>query len=92
MIRGVNRRIIEVSDCNSAYFERAIFFVRPGAADAGESTLKNEADIVLSGMIPPPGSKSKRKRPKISRRGLWLLLIMSMCMTAVFAVLNFVSL
>ena len=34
MIRGINRQIIEVSDTDSDYFERALFFVSPDYCDA----------------------------------------------------------
>ena len=47
MLRGVNRKIIEVQDPESRYFERAILFVRQGDWSSGE--IEREAAAFLKG-------------------------------------------
>ena len=88
MLRGVNRRIIEVSDCGSDCFERAIFFIRTDVADKPEAQLKSEADRIISYMSRPP--KSRRKKYKISRRALWLITVLSLCCAVAMTFAKFV--
>lgn len=87
MLRGVNRRIIEVNDCNSSYFERAIFIIRADAAGVPESSLKNEADRMLNNMSRPPSAR--RRKYKISRRALWLITLLSVASAVALAVVHF---
>ena len=47
MLRGVNRKIIEVQDPESRYFERAILFVRQGDWSSGD--IEREAAAFLRG-------------------------------------------
>ncbi|RPF48102.1 hypothetical protein EDD70_0914 [Hydrogenoanaerobacterium saccharovorans] len=44
MLRGVNKKIIEVVDTQSDYFERAILFVKDRKLDENESEIKRNAD------------------------------------------------
>ncbi|MDR2558304.1 MAG: hypothetical protein LBC86_01985 [Oscillospiraceae bacterium] len=47
MLKGVNKLIIEVNNPESDFFERAIFFVKPGKSDAVTRDMnKNVQDIV----------------------------------------------
>ncbi len=46
MLRGVNRRIVEITDTGSDYFEKALFFVKNDYF-ADESELKREADRII---------------------------------------------
>lgn len=61
MIKGVNRRIIEVNDTDNKYFERAMLFVSPTYAEAEESKLKKEADEILSRFSASPCPPSARR-------------------------------
>lgn len=71
MIKGINRRIIDVSDPDGKYFERALLFVRPEAADlnrpeggTAEKKLSAEADRILSlyNQNLPQGTRQSRKK------------------------------
>lgn len=48
MLRGVNKNIIEVSDPENKYFEKAILFVRPVCKNKPEEVLNNAAHTFLS--------------------------------------------
>lgn len=48
MIKGVNKRIIEVRETDSRVFDSALLFVSPAYCGSDESKLKKEADRVLS--------------------------------------------
>ncbi|HPU59249.1 MAG TPA: hypothetical protein PLG48_07050, partial [Candidatus Avimonas sp.] len=43
MIKGVNRQIIEVTDTQNEYFERALLIVRPKFSDTSYGRLYDEA-------------------------------------------------
>lgn len=88
MLRGVNRRIIEINDCGSVYFERAIFILRADSADIAESKLKSEANKLISDMSQPP--HARRKKYLISRKALWLITVLSLVCTAALIITRFV--
>ena len=50
MIKGINKRIIEVNDTGSEYFEKVLFIVKDNKADLKK--LKNEADRVVNAYFP----------------------------------------
>lgn len=47
MLRGVNKKIIEVVDTQSDYFERAILFLKDHRMEENENDIKNNADEFL---------------------------------------------
>ena len=59
MIRGVNKNIIEISDTENAYFERAILFVRPDHDMKSSEHIRKQATGFLSGMKIRPGFYTK---------------------------------
>lgn len=53
MIKGVNRQIIEVTQIDNNYFERAWLVIKPEYMNAGANTLDTEADRYLKNLRPP---------------------------------------
>ncbi len=47
MIKGVNKQVVDVTEPDSAYFERVLFFVKPEFSGLGESVLRRKADLLL---------------------------------------------
>lgn len=88
MIRGVNRRVVEINECKSELFERAIFFVRP-TANASTAQMQKEADDIIEALSKQPAPKAKR-RYRISRRGIWLLFGLVSVGAAVSLIFNFI--
>ena len=43
MLKGVNKKVVEVVDMENEYFERAILFLKPEQPDSDEKTLKQRA-------------------------------------------------
>jgi hypothetical protein len=43
MLKGVNKRVVEVVDIENEYFEKAILFLRAGRPDSDENTLRQRA-------------------------------------------------
>ena len=62
MIKGVNRQVVEVSQPESAYFERVLFFVKPEFYGLGEAKLKSKADLLLRDSSEPPETKTKKRK------------------------------
>lgn len=60
MLKGVNKQILEISNPDSPYFEKIIFFVKPeGQQD--ESKLKAEAQKISKQGIKPPKTRRTKK-------------------------------
>lgn len=75
MIRGVNRKIIEVNDTQNEYFERAIFFVRPERSGENQRKLYSLAmQYTEEHTLTPAKPAVRKKRYLVSRRALWLML------------------
>ncbi len=51
MIKGVNKKIVEINNPQSIYFEKAILYVRPDAYGVSERQLSKEADAYLDSII-----------------------------------------
>lgn len=72
MIKGINKQILEVTNPESPYFEKIIFFVRPQSQSAEDSVLKSEAEKITLEMKKPP--KSRRSKTQILSTVLFLFL------------------
>ncbi|MBQ4105889.1 MAG: hypothetical protein IJC86_05855 [Clostridia bacterium] len=60
MIKGINRQVIEVTDTQSIYYERAWLIVRPEYTKIQQNILDKEAKKLLKDMTPPSCMKPKR--------------------------------
>lgn len=61
MIKGVNHRVVEVSDTGSEYFEKIMFFVSPDYASLSESKIREKAGTIARGTSAPPQNKRRKK-------------------------------
>ena len=61
MVKGVNRYVLEIPHPDSAYFERAIFFVRPEHSGDSESKLCSSALGLMEKALPPERKKKRSK-------------------------------
>ena len=43
MLKGVNKRVVEVVDIENEYFEKAILFLRAGRTESDENALRQRA-------------------------------------------------
>lgn len=62
MLKGTNKQILEVTNTNSPYFEKIIFFVRPEGQSISEAQLKMEAESISQKMRKPPKQKKTAKQ------------------------------
>lgn len=59
MIKGISHQIIEISDTQNRYYERALLVLRPEYACASRELLEKEARKMLSKMDTVSGIKPK---------------------------------
>lgn len=63
MLKGVNKQILEITNTESPYFERIIFFVRSSSPETDERKLRVEAEKISSSTaIKPPKTKPSKKQ------------------------------
>ena len=72
MIKGINKQILEVTNTESPYFEKIIFFVRPTSSSVSESKLQEEAEKLSQKIKKPP--KEKRSFRQYFSTGICMLL------------------
>ena len=59
MLKGVNKQILEITNTESPYFERIIFFVKPEFSSVSQGTLRERAGKIAGGAGAPPPTKVK---------------------------------
>ncbi|MBQ3904447.1 MAG: hypothetical protein II744_05665 [Eubacterium sp.] len=62
MLKGINKQILEVTNTESPYFERIVFFVRPDKNTVSEACLKKEAESISSKIKRPPRPKKTARQ------------------------------
>jgi len=62
MIRGINKKVIEIQNCNSAYFERAFLVVKSEKTNIGDDLLNFNAELFVRNL-----SKNEKHKKKPSR-------------------------
>ncbi len=78
MVRGVNKKVVEVVDMEHEYFERAILFVKEQQNDREDPVLRQEAGRYIKELHYRPGRRG--------RFGRWALLLFQLgCAAAVGA-------
>lgn len=65
MIKGVNKRIIEINSPDSLYFEKAVFYLKPNVRELPGIVAENEINKVVHNLgietsLPRPSSKTGR--------------------------------
>lgn len=87
MIRGVNKRIVEVSGGGSRYFDKALLFVRPEFADIPTAKLETDArqyldNLEQKGAAPLPPYRSSRRADALRRRKIIGRVLLGILITA----------
>lgn len=48
MIKGVNKKIIEINNPQSIYFEKAVFYLKPNVSKLPDSVANNEIERYIN--------------------------------------------
>ena len=80
MVKGVNKRVIEVNDTGSKFFEKIVFYVTPKYSELTPAQLISATEFLSLGLEGKPNRTSLRKRHLRKKRvafwsGLMLVLI-----------------
>lgn len=62
LIKGVSKRVVEINNPESIYFEKAIFYIKPHMSDMPEKLLAREADEYISELSADGGEKNEKSR------------------------------
>lgn len=62
MLKGTNRQVIEITQLDCEYFERAFFFVKPECVNISEGKLRERAGLIAGTNEKPPATKLQRKK------------------------------
>lgn len=65
MIKGVNKQVLEISETQNGFFEKAIFFVKPEYSGMGEGRLRESARKEIENAGKPPVRSYKYKNDRI---------------------------
>ncbi len=57
MVKGVQKKIIEVNHPDSLYFERAVFYLKPGVTQLPQQLSRADADALLREAAPDKAEK-----------------------------------
>ena len=52
MIKGVNKKVLEINNPQSIYFEKAVLYLKPNMSTAPEKLISREADDFIKRMSP----------------------------------------
>lgn len=52
MVKGVHKKIIEINHPDSLYFERAVFYLKPGITQLPQQLSQEDADAILQEAAP----------------------------------------
>lgn len=76
MIKGVNKQVLEISETQNGFFEKAIFFVKPEYSGMSEGKLRETARLEIEKAGRPPLSR-REKRSRLQRCAIYLLCLVS---------------
>ena len=76
MVKGVHKKIIEVNHPDSLYFERAVFYLKPGITRLPQQLSQADADALLQEACPERSGRRGRLRTLV-------LVLLSCLVTAV---------
>ena len=69
MIKGVTKKIIEINNPDSIYFEKAVFYLRPNVRELPQEVSRSEAQRYIAKL----GREYNRNRRKSSMCGKIIL-------------------
>lgn len=85
MIKGINKNVIEVSEVGSAYYEKAILFIKPQFAEMNQEILELEAKNFLRNIDAMSSIKSKKRIKEKIMVGLCLVAVVAtLCLIFLF--------
>ena len=82
MVKGVNRKIIEINNPDSPYFEKAVLYLKPNITFFSDTVSHKEAQSLINRLTTDEYADKKRTRRK-------KILFLSLAFIAAAAILIF---
>ncbi len=79
MVKGVNKSIIEVKDTHSDYFEKAVFYLRPGVSYLPEKSADREMRYFLE----RAGLSPQKRRRSLKIGTLFIYAAIAFCIVGI---------
>ena len=86
MIKGVNKKVLEINNPQSIYFEKAVLYLKPNMSNAPEKLISREANELIRSMSPKPPKYVFWLKLLLIITGFWylftfcnIILISSLC-------------
>jgi hypothetical protein len=79
MIKGVNKKIIEVNNPDSQYFDKVILYIKPSAEIQSRNEIAYEVDRYLKSLIKHRGNTKKKRPTNVDINN-------TMCFVVIFAI------
>lgn len=90
MVKGVTRRVVEIKETGSDYFEKAIFFINiDGSRGMNENTLSQEARRIIDNLSHDDTPRGEDKKQRIKKRAISALKLLISAGVGVFTTLIF---
>ncbi len=84
MVKGVNKKIIEVNNPDSIYFEKAVFYLRPNVYKLPEEISEREIERYISNL--GLEVNCKKSKIKIGRIIIYSAVVLVILMIAVILI------
>lgn len=91
MIKGVNRRIVEITGMDNDYFEKAVLYIRPDKSASLPARIDLEARAAVGQMIPEVSRSCAPKKHIIADMTLRLLSIALILCSAALTLYLFIG-
>lgn len=83
MVKGVNKQIIEVNNPDSIYFERAVFYLKPGVRILPTELSEREINKIIA---PYSENRKNASHMKIGRFIICFMLILTAAVISYFLI------
>lgn len=89
MVKGVNKRVIEVNDTGNKFFEKIVFYVTPQYSELTPTQLKEATEFLSLKLEGKPKKTSLRKRHLRKKRvAFWSSAVLFLIVVALFLILR----
>ena len=87
MVKGVNKRVIEVNDTGNKYFEKIVFYVTPKYCDLSPIQLKQATEFLNLGFEPSVKNIPLRKRRRLRKKRIAVCALIGTAVVGLLATL-----
>ncbi len=80
MVKGVNKRVIEVNDTGNKFFEKIVFYVTAEYSDLSPTQLKEATKFLNLGFDENRFNMPLRKRRRLRRKRIAFFAVLGSCL------------